>query len=96
MKKALAIILILIELFFGNVIYGIGEIEINARSAVVYDRKYKKVLYEKDMHKKVPNASTTKMLTAIVAYENADMDEIVTVSKKAANTTRLEGRTTNG
>lgn len=70
----------------GNVIFAAEEIKINARSAIVYDRKYKKILYEKNINEKVPNASTTKMLTAIVAYENADMDEVVIVTKKAANT----------
>lgn len=62
-----------------------GVPEINARAALVYDRKYKKILYEKNITEKIPNASTTKILTAIVAYENADMNEIVTVSANAAS-----------
>ena len=86
MRKILIIFLVLFELIMGNAIFATEEIKINARNAIVYDRKYKKVLYEKNMNEKVPNASTTKILTAIVAYENADMDEMVTVSKKAANT----------
>ncbi|MBO5179729.1 MAG: D-alanyl-D-alanine carboxypeptidase [Clostridia bacterium] len=86
MKRILITFLVVFELFVGNVIFGAEEVKINARSAIVYDRKYKKVLYEKNMSEKVPNASTTKMLTAIVAYENANMDEMVTVSKKASNT----------
>ena len=86
MKRIFIIFLVVFQLFVGNVIFATEEVKINARSAIVYDRKYKKVLYEKNMNEKVPNASTTKMLTAIVAYENADMDEVVTVSKKAANT----------
>lgn len=57
---------------------------INAPSAIVFDRNYQKVLYGKNIHEKRPMASTTKIMTAIVAYENADMKEIVTVSKKAA------------
>lgn len=86
MKKILVIFLVVFELLVGNIVYATEEVKINARNAIVYDRKYKKVLYEKNMNEKVPNASTTKMLTAIVAYENADMAEMVTVSKKAAST----------
>lgn len=86
MKKVLIIFFVVFELFMGNVIFAEEEVKINARSAIVYDRKYKKILYEKNINEKVPNASTTKMLTAIVAYENADMDEVVIVTKKAANT----------
>lgn len=86
MKRIFIIFLVLFQLFVGNVIFATEEVKINARSAIVYDRKYKKILYEKNINEKVPNASTTKMLTAIVAYENANMDEMVTVSKKAANT----------
>ncbi len=59
---------------------------IYARTAILYDRKYKRILFEKNSSEQVPNASTTKILTAIVAYENGNVDDIVTVSKNAANT----------
>lgn len=59
--------------------------KINAPAAILYDRKYKKVLYNKNMNEKRPNASTTKIMTAIVAYENGNMYDVVTVSQKAAN-----------
>ncbi|MBR4110730.1 MAG: D-alanyl-D-alanine carboxypeptidase [Clostridia bacterium] len=86
MKKFFIIFLIVFELLARNITFATEEVKINARNAIVYDRKYKKVLYEKNINERVPNASTTKMLTAIVAYENADMNETVTISKKAANT----------
>lgn len=59
---------------------------IYAKSAILYDKKYKRVLFEKNSSEQVPNASTTKILTAIVAYENGNVDDMVTVSKNAANT----------
>lgn len=86
MKKVVIFLLIISYLFACTISFSTENISLNAKSAIVFDRKYKKVLYSKNIHDKLPNASTTKMLTAIVAYENADMDEIVTVSKKAANT----------
>ncbi|MBQ6860294.1 MAG: D-alanyl-D-alanine carboxypeptidase [Clostridia bacterium] len=61
-----------------------GEPKINSNIALVFDRKYKKILFEKRINEKVPNASTTKILTAIVAYENSNIDDIVMVSRKAA------------
>lgn len=62
-----------------------GKPSILSRAALVYDRKYKKILYEKNIDEKVPNASTTKILTAIVAYENADMNDEVIISERAAS-----------
>lgn len=62
-----------------------GMPTILSKAAVVYDRKYKKILYEKNIDEKLPNASTTKILTAIVAYENCDMSDEVIVSERAAS-----------
>ncbi|MBQ9266723.1 MAG: D-alanyl-D-alanine carboxypeptidase [Clostridia bacterium] len=59
---------------------------IQASAAILYDRTCKRVLFEKNADKQVPNASTTKILTAIVAFENGHMDDVVTISKAAANT----------
>lgn len=86
MKKTVILLLIVSQLFIFTVSLATEDIQLNAKSAIVFDRTYKKVLYSKNINEKLPNASTTKMLTAIVAYENAKMDEMVVVSKKAANT----------
>lgn len=59
---------------------------INARAAILYDVTYDRVLYEKNSKQKRANASTTKMITAIVAYEEGNLDDIVTISLKAATT----------
>lgn len=63
-----------------------GVPTLNARAAILYDATYDRVLYEKNARQKRANASTTKMLTAIVAYEEGDINDIVTVSGKAAGT----------
>lgn len=62
------------------------EPKINSRSAVIYDRKSKKVIWGKKENERRPMASTTKIMTAIVVLENANLDDTVTVSKKAAGT----------
>ena len=59
---------------------------INSKSAIIYDRITKKVIWGKEENIKRAMASTTKIMTAIVVLENANLEEIVTVSKKAANT----------
>lgn len=64
----------------------VTEPSLNARSAIVYDRTTQTILYEKNSNTKRPMASTTKIATAIVTIEQADLNKVVTVSKKAAGT----------
>ncbi|HWS29865.1 MAG TPA: D-alanyl-D-alanine carboxypeptidase family protein [Clostridia bacterium] len=45
-----------------------------------------KVLYAKDADKKLPMASTTKVMTAILALERCALSEMVTVTKEAYGT----------
>lgn len=56
---------------------------VTAHSAILMDAQTGDILYERDAHKQRPNASTTKILTAIVALELAGLDEVATVSEKA-------------
>jgi D-alanyl-D-alanine carboxypeptidase (penicillin-binding protein 5/6) len=60
------------------------EPKIQAPSAIVYDRKYKRIVYGKNINDKRSNASTTKIMTAIVAFENGVLKDTVEVSKRAA------------
>lgn len=61
-----------------------AEPTVGASSAVLMDAATGKVLYEKNAHERRDPASTTKIMTAIVALENASLDEIVTTSASAA------------
>lgn len=58
----------------------------DARVGLVYDRKTKEVLYEKNGYKQVPMASTTKIMTAMVVIENCDITQTVKITQKAAGT----------
>lgn len=62
------------------------EPQINSRAAIVLDRNTDTILYEKNSNEKKPMASTTKIMTAIIVLENADLTQVVEVSKKAATT----------
>jgi len=55
-----------------------------ALSACLMDADSGRVLFEKNGEEKRANASTTKTMTLIVTLENADLDDIVTVSEYAA------------
>lgn len=58
---------------------------INARHAVVLDRASKTALYGKKENEMCKMASTTKIMTAIIVLENcSNLNEQVTISKKAA------------
>jgi len=54
--------------------------ENSARAAVLMEVETGRVLYEKNPHEKLPMASTTKIMTAILALENSQLSDIVTVS----------------
>lgn len=60
---------------------------VTADAAVLMDAKTGEVLYDKNMHQRRAPASTTKILTAIIALESGRLDEEVTVSPRAAATT---------
>lgn len=62
-----------------------NEPETRAKHIVALDRKTMSVLYEKNAYDVTAMASTTKILTCIVAIENSSLNDIVTVSKKAAS-----------
>ena len=62
------------------------EIVLNSRKCVVYDRISKTIIYGKNENVKSAMASTTKIMTATIVLENANLTEVVTVSNKAAGT----------
>ena len=64
----------------------VDEPKLNARVGLIFDRNSKTILYEKNGLKQVLMASTTKIMTAIVVLENSNLNDIVTISKKAAGT----------
>ncbi len=64
--------------------------KLTARSAIVMDTVTGQILYERDIDARRYPASTTKMMTLIVALEHGKLDDIVTVSKNAEG---VEGST---
>lgn len=60
--------------------------DINSRAAVVIDRNSNTILFGKNENDKRKMASTTKIMTALIVIENANLNDTVTVSKNAAGT----------
>lgn len=61
--------------------------EITASECMILDMTTDRIIYNKNAYTKVPMASTTKIMTFIVAIENCeDINETVTVSANAAAT----------
>jgi D-alanyl-D-alanine carboxypeptidase (penicillin-binding protein 5/6) len=56
--------------------------EISAKSALIFDTTTKEVLYSKNPTEKLPMASLTKIMTAIVALENKKTDDSYLVNQE--------------
>lgn len=56
---------------------------VNAESAILMEAKTGAILYAKNIHKQEYPASTTKILTSLIAIEQCSMDEVVTFSHNA-------------
>lgn len=54
-----------------------------SRAECVIEQSSRRVLYQKNAEERLPMASTTKILTAIIILEDCKLDEIVTVPKQA-------------
>ena len=87
-KKSLVLLFIVFYVFNFAPTFASEEnnLNLNARSCVVLDRTSKKILFGKNEYNKVKMASTTKIMTATIILENCDLNQTVSVSKKAANT----------
>ncbi|MCI8309311.1 MAG: D-alanyl-D-alanine carboxypeptidase [Clostridia bacterium] len=64
----------------------VEEPETYSKYIICMERSTKRVLFEKNAYAKTPMASTTKILTAIIALEKCSLNEEVHISQKAAGT----------
>lgn len=66
------------------------SLDLTAKSAILIEAQTGKIIYEKNAHETRPPASTTKIMTLIVALEKGNLEDIVTVSENAS---QMEGST---
>ena len=76
------ILIIIFSLFLNVECFAFSDI--SAKSYVVMEQSTNTVIFSKNMNERMKPASTTKILTAICAIENARLADVVTVSKNAA------------
>lgn len=70
--------------------------EIRAKAAVVIEGESGKILYGKNPHLRLPPASTTKIVTAMVVLDKIRLDRVVTISKNASNVQSVAPRLSAG
>jgi D-alanyl-D-alanine carboxypeptidase (penicillin-binding protein 5/6) len=63
-----------------------AEVDTQAASAVLIEASTGKVLYAKAAHEKLPMASTTKVMTAILTIEHCALSDMATVPREAYGT----------
>ena len=63
-----------------------GAVSTSASAAILMDAESGRVLYEQNADKKMLIASTTKIMTALVAIREGNLSDTVKVSRKAAYT----------
>lgn len=64
---------------------GVYAIETSAESSILINAKTRQILYADDAKTRRGMASTTKIMTAVVALENKNTTDIITVSENAQN-----------
>lgn len=82
MKKINWIILWILFFSFPRLVSG-EELNLSGKSYILIDESSGRVLYENNAHMKMPMASTTKIMTALVAIENSQKDDIICIDEDA-------------
>lgn len=74
----------------------LDESDLSAKSAVLIDGDNGRIFFGKNEKEKRAMASTTKIMTCIVALENSKNNEIVEISKKAASMPKVKMNVVKG
>lgn len=90
MKKKFSLSLLIVVLLSHSLYASEVPGTIYSKGSVLIEKDSKRVLYEKNAHEKMAMASTTKIMTCMVALESGKLDEIVTVSKRAARAPKVK------
>ena len=83
MKKTAILLLVFVWLVLSLAPVIQAAPTVSAQSAVVIDADTGKILYERDAHQRRGMASTTKIMTALVAMENIAPETVVSVDPRA-------------
>lgn len=88
LKKVVALLFLSIALLSTySFSYAQDQLELFGESAVLIDYDSLEILYEKNPHEKLFPASTTKIMTGILALENGNLSDVVTIEKDVVDMT---------
>lgn len=87
MKKKIILSFILIgSMLVSSLCYANSELpKVRAKGAVLIEQESGRVLYEKNGYEPLAMASTTKIMTCILAIEKGNLLDVVTISKRASS-----------
>lgn len=79
------VFMLLVIIIFSNVKEGncSNLLDNSAKGAILIERDSGRILYSKNAFVKMPEASTTKIMTALLALEYGNLDEVVKVDNKS-------------
>ena len=80
MRRVILLLIIILN------IYAVNSYAISAKSAILIDSSSGRVLYEHNSYEKLPMASTTKIMTGLLACESGKLNKTVKVSPFASGT----------
>ncbi|HKM34937.1 MAG TPA: D-alanyl-D-alanine carboxypeptidase family protein [Lachnospiraceae bacterium] len=92
-RKSIILLIVMLCLLFCSprlTVYAQEDPSLYATGAVLMDADTGRILYGKNSDAFLANASTTKILTCIVALENASLDDLVEVSAYAASMPKVK------
>ncbi len=97
MKKKILLITFLLIIFLIHFQFStnclaalVKEPAVSAKSAIAVELKSDQILYQKKVNEKRPIASTTKVMTALVALEELSLSQVLTTTPKAASAGEAE------
>ncbi len=72
------------------------EIKLGSRGVILYDANSGRILYGENVDEQLPMASTTKIMTLIIALEKGNLDDVVKVSKNASRAPKVRMNLSEG
>ncbi len=82
-KLALVLLITFFGLYTTSTFSATNDITTYSPSCLLMEAKTGKIIYEKNAHEKMFPASTTKIMTAILALEHCELTDVATASYEA-------------
>lgn len=89
LTRKISLLVIILSILITSLSFSFASEPLNleAEGALLIDSSYDTVLYEKNMNNKLFPASTTKIMTAILTLENADLNKLAKVDPEVISLT---------